>query len=251
MARVAHEETVIYLCDGNKFVDDGGKSHVTEVHAMRLTTVADDAPNPGWYTITNTTLVEPLHFCSFNCLFRRLMYDQIQTGASLPMPLGLMPFQSPVPVPETATEAPTYATPTSHTSVPSGPRPIQSLGSMYQPPASSLPASSNYPSLSAGTPGWTGLAVTDAIAANSSGNTDDDFNLVDDDYTERDTSEFPSLPKASNNVGTNGASGKAVNAGSASSASQSSFPGTRPSGSSPTRPPTNGNGAKTKSSSVM
>lgn len=240
MARVAHEETVIYLCDGNKFVDDGGKSHVTEVHAMRLTTVADDAPKPGWYTITNTTLVEPLHFCSFNCLFRRLMYDQMQTGTQLALPIGLLPFQSPVPMPDTATalatEKPQYIAPPSHQSVPSGPRPVQTLGSMYQPPSSSLPATADYPSLSTGADAWTGLPTTE---------TDDgDFNLVDDDndYTERDTIETPSVPVAA--VSGNG---KAVNAVGASSASQPSFPA-RPNSSASTRPPS-ANGVKAGSKS--
>lgn len=248
MARLVHDDTIIYLCDGNKFADDEGRLQRQDPHALRLTTTTDDTPPGGWYTVLNTNL-EPMHFCSFNCLFRRLAYDQLKLGEPVALHPGRVGLAAPIgsllPSLESSTALPAPTMPSAYASTPSRPN-SGTLASMYphSAPVTTPPASSPSPSSSASWSTGKHYSFSDGIPPH-----DDEINVIEQgvngvdgfDVTAVDTTTMDAFRATGETAILDevpGGQGNGGNTGSAS-ASQSSFPQrTSTSPSAPSRPQT-------------
>lgn len=220
MARIVHDETIIYLCDGNKFAHDDGSLERTDPHRVEFTTTANDAPPAGWYIIANANMMEPMHFCSFNCMFRRLAYDQLKLGEPIALTPGAVGLIAPIGTAgSTAANAlplPPPPMPSSYSGASSRPDMLGDLGDLsglgvpYHP-SSPLAVASSWPTSKSGGGGsGKGNGTTQS--------SDDGTNSVDEWFPERDTSDMPTVIKT-------GAQGRGVNT---EDTPRSSFPGQQP-----------------------
>lgn len=241
MARVSHDDTIIYLCDGHKHVDDEGTLVHQEVHALQLTTPTEDHPPTGWYTLTNVN-AETMHFCTFNCLLRRLMHDQVQATNGQPLPLTATQMGLPTPSATPAMSTPfPLATPSGYSSPISRPNGSgNTLSRMYPqvatpPSLVPLPAPAPAPA-SSSNPWSTGqqYGFSDGVDGSGDDTTGDDTTGDDDglNVVDEDTSEFAALI-----VQPDDASGKGVSTGSTrAAAAVTSTSTSTPSSSSSQRP---------------